>query len=713
MTIGRNDHCSCGSGKKYKKCCMKKEAVIEINQVKEERFMQQKHDLVLKIDDFLLSKIPLHELAKLRNEFEKRGINRATPNFDGLFQFWRMFFHRYPNGKRGVEWFFEKKTNLRTDELNMAKRWAGLVPKLIQIVDKHEKGAIVEDQFTGDRLLLLESETFKERTPWAGCFCLLEPFDGGYAINGVTAFRDPGVLKLAKVMIEELMHEKNLEYNDAVFEYFPEIFSLFLNGKKADGKDRGERTITSTALQHKVLNKQEVVQFIMAQEEIVVDEWSQGNGSFSLSGDWIRYDDNAANGSVYLAKVHGQIQLKNDNLSYLANDEQGIENFQQFIKPVESALLLMNKKEKSYKIPMNIEVGTYVVYMEEGVLQAFGSLAQHQLLLGDVDTPFPLFDNLSPREMATQGRAQEVEQWLREKEYNSFDILMEQHKELPATTDYNSVRKELGLPLSPFVTLGEKRVTALTKSVNPFPRPHYISEQDMPIYQQLGFTPETSRAFYANDILGFFKKQVSGKSAATVQKYVTGVSILVDYLQNVQMGKWNELQRENWEELLSYFYFETVFETSNNHLKSFLSVLRSFIKWVDKRHQTSHYQIADNILAELGEQIYKCVEVLDLFVPYYRRKHQQTFHDGFLNVRQGLVGYFQIESVSVKSVRIRNIIEKKPQRYTLMLPPHCTAIMEPGMIISGTIAKDNINAWKVETVERVYPEKAELYLFDE
>lgn len=42
MLIGRNDLCPCGSGKKYKKCCMRKDSVIEIARMREERFFQLK-----------------------------------------------------------------------------------------------------------------------------------------------------------------------------------------------------------------------------------------------------------------------------------------------------------------------------------------------------------------------------------------------------------------------------------------------------------------------------------------------------------------------------------------------------------------------------------------------------------------------------------------------------------------------------------------------
>ncbi|MED4986482.1 SEC-C metal-binding domain-containing protein, partial [Geobacillus stearothermophilus] len=35
MAIGRNDPCPCGSGKKYKKCCMNKQQEREIKRVRQ------------------------------------------------------------------------------------------------------------------------------------------------------------------------------------------------------------------------------------------------------------------------------------------------------------------------------------------------------------------------------------------------------------------------------------------------------------------------------------------------------------------------------------------------------------------------------------------------------------------------------------------------------------------------------------------------------
>ena len=53
MSIGRNEPCPCGSGKKYKKCCMQKKNVFQLQEFKIERFYQQKNSLVSQLQDFI------------------------------------------------------------------------------------------------------------------------------------------------------------------------------------------------------------------------------------------------------------------------------------------------------------------------------------------------------------------------------------------------------------------------------------------------------------------------------------------------------------------------------------------------------------------------------------------------------------------------------------------------------------------------------------
>ena len=72
MEVGRNDLCPCGSGKKYKKCCMKKEKVVEIGQLKLNRFFQPKMQLVENMTNEMAASFSFKEKGELKREFEQR-----------------------------------------------------------------------------------------------------------------------------------------------------------------------------------------------------------------------------------------------------------------------------------------------------------------------------------------------------------------------------------------------------------------------------------------------------------------------------------------------------------------------------------------------------------------------------------------------------------------------------------------------------------------
>src|SRR5699024_2018410 len=109
-------------------------------------------------------------------------------------------------------------------------------------------------------------------------------------------------------------------------------------------------------------------------------------------------------------------------------------------------------------------------------------------LIHNLDEGIPMFDDLSLREMIQEGRVDEVDTWLKQSEYNIYRIVLEQFEEVKVTADFNTVRKKLGLALSPFVTGGSKRKTGFI-DIN-FDEPAAsIVEEEIPHLEKLGFTP--------------------------------------------------------------------------------------------------------------------------------------------------------------------------------------------------------------------------------
>ena len=150
MGNDRNQPCTCGSGKKYKKCCMGKNSVIDLHKVKEERFYEKKDILVSMITDFIRGKLNPSAEKRMQQIFDYRTENTISENiWPMMYHFFTLFIHRFENGLRGVEWFYkEKEASLDTNIGSMAKTWTSLQFRLVQVVDIAEDKLLFEDVIT-------------------------------------------------------------------------------------------------------------------------------------------------------------------------------------------------------------------------------------------------------------------------------------------------------------------------------------------------------------------------------------------------------------------------------------------------------------------------------------------------------------------------------------------------------------------------------------
>ena len=114
MEVGRNDLCPCGSGKKYKKCCMKKEKVVEIGQLKLNRFFQLKMQLVENMTNEMAASFSFKERSELKREFEQRVKVSVQEPF---FLHWLLFFHRDQQGMRGIERYVQNRSKYDDPDL--------------------------------------------------------------------------------------------------------------------------------------------------------------------------------------------------------------------------------------------------------------------------------------------------------------------------------------------------------------------------------------------------------------------------------------------------------------------------------------------------------------------------------------------------------------------------------------------------------------------
>lgn len=705
MKAGRNEPCPCGSGKKYKKCCMAKDAVVEIRKVREERFFQLKHELSEEIYQFLERSLPFSEKLRAETAFDQKiSLTQNGDMLGPLFRLWYLFFHRFDNGLRGVEWFYqEKKTGLKAEKARLLETWVSLVPRLIQIVDMDEGGVTAEDALTHERYYMPFCETMSEPVPWGGTFCLLEPFGEGYYVHGAAIIEGPQGVKRAYAKINQLMSETKRSYEQIAMTCFLEIVNELMD--PYDIRHREMTKIDEVTLHYEVEDGNKLVRFLEKQDAVMTDEQRGSITKLSFAGRQYIYEDNLASSPVYMREVLGFIEINKHRLQFVTVWPDAVESFMKVMEKAGPLARFIKKTVRKLDVLKNVEFRSYAIRLGENVPLYFGALANQTLdIYQSLHTSQEEWDGKTVTQLAEQGKKEAVERWLQEREYISF--MNAEQLECPVTVDFNTIRRKFGLPLSPFVTLGEKRQTRLLE----MQRTHELER-----YEQYETPLEWMDSFFGKDIAEFFIEKTRGKSEATVSKYRTGLSIIAQYLLQSRLSSWTSITKDHWLQCIVYHYLETNGDASIHQAKSFFSTVKALAKWIDARYGTNHDKTVRAIIQTVEEEIYDAIRLLDLYVPYTTRKYHYWLQEIERNAVENALanhqvsGLFQITDVSAATMKCKHAESGK--QYTISITPFVHSYAKAGMIIRGNIVKTpNSGRWKFIHVSRVFPKEAGQYL---
>ncbi|ANB61313.1 YecA family protein [Anoxybacteroides amylolyticum] len=687
MFVGRNDLCPCGSGKKYKKCCMNKDRVTEISRVRQERFFQLKTELIEKIQGFLGEKLSFFEHYNVKKAFHREL--KPLKNKDRLEHFlpvWSVLFYRYKNGLRGIEWFYEEnKGKLSNEERNMVETWMALVPRLVQIVDKEEAGVIVEDRFTSQQLFMPFCETMYEAVPWGGIFSFIEPFGEGHYIHGLTFIESPDGVERAYKQIIQRLAETGASYEQVVFTSFFAILDHMIGDPPSGKKIKKERV----TLHYHVNDVKQLTRSLLEKNVIIIDEESDGYIELSLVGQEVKYEDNVVDGPIYIRQVFGYIDIENNKLRFQSLDVDATDRFKQLMS--EERVPLIKETADKVDVPEGVELATYAVHVADGIPSYMGAIAQ-EMVLAYESLHRPVLDGKTPMEWLESGSLERVERWLRQREYASFMAFAS--KTGGITPDYNSIRRKLRLPLSPFVTLGEGRQS----------RMHTLKPLEHTSHSHLQMPFDWAAYFFGSDLLAFFEEKAVGKSAETQQKYRVGIAVLADYFKTKHYASWEEVSENDWHECIVYFYLKTYRDISVHQAKRFISTCKAFAKWLDRKYGTEHAQSVSKITQETEEEVYQAIRLFDKYQPYWSRKNP------IWSVVRNLPRekhVYQIVSVS-STVMLRAIDTNDTHR--INIPPSLRGFMKKGMFIVCSLMYTEDGKRMIHYVDTVFPEAAAAYM---
>ncbi|WP_191560030.1 tetratricopeptide repeat protein [Metabacillus idriensis] len=146
MDIGRNDPCHCGSGKKYKKCCMKK--VTSLDAIREEELRRIQAEL-FQFADFHMSP----ELESVFDKYVGDVESEEEEMLDALINIWSVFSFKDKQRKAMIELFIEqkRKESARPSLIAQLETWVDTAPSISIISEKEQDGLyVVEDVFSKD-----------------------------------------------------------------------------------------------------------------------------------------------------------------------------------------------------------------------------------------------------------------------------------------------------------------------------------------------------------------------------------------------------------------------------------------------------------------------------------------------------------------------------------------------------------------------------------
>jgi len=235
---GRNDPCPCGSGKKYKQCCLVKQAEHQVERVKEERFFERKLQLTLDIRAFLAQHNGGERVFNLQKEAPFDPSLGSVQ--EGSGNMWAIFFRQYENGMRGIEWFLEERGRRYSGEdREMLEIWRAAKVSCYQLVDLYEQGTIMEDVWSGERFRMPYNETMRKFPLQYVTVCMIEPFFEDWCILGSATLRPAEVKATVMSRVQQLQEEawqtsgRKLSPTEAIAGNYPEFIHLCHGIKKA------------------------------------------------------------------------------------------------------------------------------------------------------------------------------------------------------------------------------------------------------------------------------------------------------------------------------------------------------------------------------------------------------------------------------------------------------------------------------------------------
>ena len=471
--IGRNDPCPCGSGKKYKKCCLLKEQVPTVTRL-----------VLLKASEDLLGQL-LKYFRKTHEIEGVDGIEEAWEDFSGYNQ--ESSFDESPYEEMFVRWMLylwipedeievEKEIVYPSPDTVAARFLRAKRRELDSITVKYleaalrdplsfwqveaitpDRGIMARDMITGRERFIEDYSITECVHKWDIILANIVEVDGTCVFNVIAPYMLPATMVenirdtfgiRGRYPEDRLMHELFASDYDFIWHYHKLIDEMTNSPMPAlHNTDGDEIVITKSTYEFNTSDRIDIVDDLIGVDEFELDP---GDKRGSVLYTW---KEPSQNQSVSDSVVKGTIKVKRKYLDTECNSAERNESLSRKLKDILGDRILHRKTTSEYPDEMMTRDGagtsdrksaTEPPDLKELPEEVRAEINEHmeQQYMNWADVAVPRLKNLTPREaVATEDGRAEVALMI-----NEWENLQARIENPQFVFDFDKLRAELKLP---------------------------------------------------------------------------------------------------------------------------------------------------------------------------------------------------------------------------------------------------------------------------
>lgn len=674
MSVGRNELCPCGSGKKYKKCCGVVTPIAELRSRHEQKLQKEYAGWVERLNHFVGGNVTSETIQEARSRFAAEvGLTEeevTRPEWAAHFFNWCVLDVR-TGGSTLLENYI--KQHGRRMEPDLRRAFADLHLNVYEIMEVERDVMTVQQPLTLEKHYILRSNS-------------LSVMPGQIIVGRLLNLGLRNMLFSGSIILQPHVKDSLLEWlkehpevEEAAVDTSKRVYTtaLYRFIVQFGGTDNGQAGAGQSSLLRRTYPLQNREQLLKAIEANPAFELKKSDGTKEV---WVyatRKEEHLfpalKDALLELYEVQAEVLLEDDKL-YLEGYAPDLEEVAQLL------LLLAYEQEEEIR-----------------VLTSTGSkLSKGTLFITSQPT-------LPPKVLQWAVQTYFAEKWL----VTPHEALEELAPVLVAATDSKELHAKLeslleqleqdhkvGQGLARYIRMDmlRPRLSLQNDSL------HVNNLLTRPLIEGLPESVYTVHPDRLADINRFVQEMTDGKSEATVKKYDEVMNNFRSFVRGAfgPSFTWEQLRKED----LAYFLVHDIYTRADAVTKTLatnlLSVMTAFFKWLDKHSKTSLHANMQSLFAELKESLPEAYRMRGLL----EKAANQNLY-GQATVPKDVAE----EALVVLGADADGLVVKRPdgEKMTLAVAADVKDVLTSDWIVSGLVGKGEDGLWRLYGTPELYP----------